>query len=177
MPHRSDRGDDAYLRTAALRLIVTHESDLSGAPVARNRQLVVRLSSVGAIAEALGDLDGADAISRGDEAVLRTIEARWRWERARDFLVTLGCTHNLIAKKELSGSGECAGDGICDVATGVSYDSPLTPLGLSPNQVTGCTPGQPIMVPAGENLRLKLYARRDTSVRSDKDTMRLICEP
>jgi cysteine-rich repeat protein len=70
-----------------------------------------------------------------------------------------------------------AGDGICDVATGVSYEGPLTTLGISPNQVTACTPGQAVGVPAGDSLRLRLYARRDPSVRSDKDTMRLICEP
>jgi hypothetical protein len=70
-----------------------------------------------------------------------------------------------------------AGDGICDVATGVSYNPPLTPEGGTPNQVTACTPGQAVSVPAGDTLRLRLYARRDSSVRSDKDTMRLICEP
>lgn len=86
-----------------------------------------------------------------------------------------------LRRKNCSVATDCdsylgAHDGICNVATGVAYVPELTALGLSPNQTTACTSGEPVVVPVGVNLRLRLYAHRDASVRSDKDTLRLSCE-
>jgi hypothetical protein len=81
------------------------------------------------------------------------------------------CSNSGLRGKNCSGNPDCdtflgAHDGVCDDATGVAYVGPLAaPPDLSPNQTTGCTPGQPIFVAAGERLRLKLFARRDPSVR------------
>jgi len=70
-----------------------------------------------------------------------------------------------------------AGDGICDVATGVSYSPSLVATGVGANQVSACTPGEPVAVPVGQRLKLRLYVRRDDGLRGDKDSLKLVCEP
>ena len=68
-----------------------------------------------------------------------------------------------------------AGDGICDVATGVAYLSPLIFNDVGENQLAECTPGQPIVVPVGKRLSMRSYVRRDAALKGDRDNLRLYC--
>jgi hypothetical protein len=93
--------------------------------------------------------------------------------RCRDGETRKNCTINRDCDSFLG-----ATDGICDVPTGVSYHDSLTPFGVDANQTTACTPGQPVVVPLGTNLRLRMFVRREgVTVKGDKVTVRLLCVP
>lgn len=67
-----------------------------------------------------------------------------------------------------------AGNGLCDIGTGVVFTPPLDPAILGGDQITSCTPGTDVVVPAGSSLKLLTLIRRD-GLRTDKDRLRLIC--
>jgi cysteine-rich repeat protein len=69
-----------------------------------------------------------------------------------------------------------AGDGICDVGTGVLFDPPLDPQDQGGDQISPCTPGKDIVVSAGARLKLRSLVHRTTGKR-DRDMVRLLCEP
>ncbi len=93
--------------------------------------------------------------------------------RCREGLRGKNCTENTDCDSFLG-----AGDGLCDVATGVSYDPPLAASGPNANQTTACTPGQLIAVPTTiRSLRLRTQVRRVEPFKGDRDTLRLSCLP
>jgi cysteine-rich repeat protein len=89
--------------------------------------------------------------------------------RCREGRPRKNCTINTDCDSHLG-----AGDGICDVATGVAY---LPPLDATVNQLSPCTSGRPVVVPVGGRLTMKNYVRRVGALRGDRDTVRLFCVP
>lgn len=90
--------------------------------------------------------------------------------RCRDGRARKNCTFNVDCDSYLG-----AGDGICDVATGVAYLPPLDAFGGTPNQLVPCTAGQPVTVPVGERLNMRSYVRREMPLKGDRDNIRLYC--
>ncbi len=69
-----------------------------------------------------------------------------------------------------------AGNGLCDIGTGVVFTPPLDPAILGGDQITTCTPGTDVVVPTGDKLKLRTLIRRsEDGLRKDKDRLRLIC--
>jgi len=65
-----------------------------------------------------------------------------------------------------------AGNGLCDIGTGVTFDPPLDPG----DQVTTCTPGIDVVVPVEDRLKLRTKVRR-LDLKTEKDSLRLRCLP
>ncbi len=66
-----------------------------------------------------------------------------------------------------------ASNGFCDIGTGVSFTPALDP---GVDQITTCTPGVDVVLPAGEKLSLLTKIRRN-DLPGEKDSMRVSCEP
>ena len=69
-----------------------------------------------------------------------------------------------------------AGNGICDIGTGVTFSPVLTPVDLGGTQVTTCTPGMDIVVPVGGKFRVSSRVRR-LKGRGDGDAIVVKCMP
>lgn len=68
-----------------------------------------------------------------------------------------------------------AGNGLCDIGTGVEFAPPLDPQTLGGEQTSPCTPSLDVVVPAGSRLTLRARSRQ-TNGSQDFDTLRLICQ-
>jgi len=84
--------------------------------------------------------------------------------RCRGGRTRKNCTFNVDCDSYLGAS-----DGICDVAT------PLDAFGATPNQLSPCTSGQPMVVPVGQRLKMRSYVRRELPLKGDRDNLRLYC--
>jgi cysteine-rich repeat protein len=67
-----------------------------------------------------------------------------------------------------------AGNGACDIGTGVVFSPPLDPAALGGEQVSPCTPSLDVVVPAGRRLALRARSRQASGV-GDYDTVKLVC--
>lgn len=65
-----------------------------------------------------------------------------------------------------------AGDGACDIGTGVQFAPPL----VAADQAAPCTAGTDVVVPVGSRLRLRARLTQ-ADARRDKDKLTLVCEP
>jgi hypothetical protein len=64
-----------------------------------------------------------------------------------------------------------AGNGVCDVGTGVQFAPPLDPEDEGGDQVSPCTPGVDIVVGAGGRITLRARVRQASGVQ-DTDAIR-----